>query len=138
LNARRRPGASNFTRDFAGGTREPFVRPTNLPTNARGDRSEVLEGEVRNDNALNGTQVDQFTCQNSGDITAADTQLWRLRNANANGTYQVMQPWSALRAGASRCLDIFNGDDDNGTKDEQWTCNGGGNQEFIGFPGSLS
>jgi hypothetical protein len=36
------------------------------------------------------------------------------------------------------CLDLFNGDDDNGTKVEQWTCNGGGNQEFIGFPGSLS
>jgi hypothetical protein len=88
-----------------------------------------------NDNTLNGTQVDQFTCHTSGDITAADTPLWRL--GDANGTYKVMQPWSALRVGARMCLDIFNGDDDNGTKVEQWTCNGGRNQEFIGLPGSL-
>jgi hypothetical protein len=78
-------GRLKFHPRFRGRHPRTVSQAHEFTTNARGDRSEVLEGEVRNDNALNGTQVDQFTCQNSGDITAADTQLWRLRNANANG-----------------------------------------------------
>lgn len=88
--------------------------------------------EMRNANTANGTQVDQFTC-GSGPIDAISTQLWEVAPSNI-GIWLELQPYSALRLGANMCLDVAGGDTDNGTKVEQWTCNGGENQAFAGDP----
>jgi hypothetical protein len=88
--------------------------------------------EMRNANLSNGTQVDQFTC-GAGSIDSISTQLWALGGASRTG-YSSLRPWSALRLGANMCLDVRGGDNDNGTMIEQWTCNGGDNQQFEQLP----
>jgi hypothetical protein len=39
-------------------------------------------------------------------------------------------PYSAVRLGASLCLDVTGANNDDGVQLEQWTCNNGENQQF--------
>jgi hypothetical protein len=88
--------------------------------------------EVRNANQLHGTPVDQFTCGTTGSIDSLSTQLWGVGHEPSNGE-QYLLPYSNLRVYGIEplCLDVASGSTDDGTMLEQWSCNQGGNQQFV-------
>jgi hypothetical protein len=88
---------------------------------------EVRDGLVRNE-----TQIDQFPCATSGAVDSQTSrQLWLVTRVNLTH-YFIFQPWNALSAGANMCMDVQGGQNDNGVKIQEYTCNSSSAQEFYG------
>ena len=81
----------------------------------------------------NGVQAVQLGCQ---DPTQGQS-LWQVHPAG-NGGY-ILQPAASRNADLSNsmCLDVRGAFSNDGVVLEQWTCNGGANQEFFFFGGAL-
>ena len=89
--------------------------------------------ELRQVSTTAGTQVDQYTCL-GGSIDDISNQLWEINPVPGSTIDYDLVPWTAGRTAQPTCLDVRGGDNSNGVMVEEWTCNGGTNQQFFGSP----
>ena len=81
---------------------------------------------IRGGSTANGTLAIQMPCRQTED-------RWTAIHVGANDANDTwaFQPWSALRFGLGKCLDVKAFEDDDGAIIQQWDCNGGANQIYY-------
>ena len=93
--------------------------------------------ETRDRNLVEGDQIDQVTCLSGNPYAygALQQQLWEIHYVDPhNSSYKEMVPFLAAYYDHNYCLDVRGASLSDGTMVEQWTCNGGTNQQFAGAP----
>jgi len=87
--------------------------------------------EIPNGTLTTGVQADVVPC-GTGAPESISNQLWA-ETPFSRGF--VLNPFSAVKAGVGRCLDLKGSNNDNGTPIQQWTCNQTNAQVFGGSLG---
>jgi hypothetical protein len=87
--------------------------------------------EVRDGSLSSGARIDQNTCAADGTGDAQANQLWLQTLVPGTG-YYTLQPWSAVRAQLSLCIDVPGANTDNGVLLQLWSCNGTSAQRYFG------
>jgi hypothetical protein len=83
--------------------------------------------DVPNSSKVNGTHIQQWTCiinSNPSQPQIPPNQAWGFPNAARSGYV------TAVNLNSGKCLDVTGRSTANGAVVQQWTCNGGTNQEW--------